>query len=201
MILRYDRIAMELPPPSDPDPDGAAAVQELMGGRFGEMSTFMNYTFQSFNFRGAPGCAALLRPGREHRCGGVWPRRARRDSHQHDVDRCIAVEQWTGPVPTADEEPARRRQGHRQSAPLSRRRPRGASTGFQRTAVERRLRLLVGRSGRGPDSQLLSRDRRSQRQAEGLRDGRPSSRAGSYRLSARPRGCPPDRVTREPSRS
>jgi Mn-containing catalase len=27
-------------------------VQELMGGRFGEMSTFMNYTFQSFNFRG-----------------------------------------------------------------------------------------------------------------------------------------------------
>jgi Mn-containing catalase len=27
------------------------AVQELMGGRFGEMSTLMNYTFQSFNFR------------------------------------------------------------------------------------------------------------------------------------------------------
>ena len=51
MILRYDRIAMELPPPSDPDPDGARAVQELMGGRFGEMSTFLNYTFQSFNFR------------------------------------------------------------------------------------------------------------------------------------------------------
>ena len=23
-----------------------------MGGKFGEMSTFMNYTFQSFNFRG-----------------------------------------------------------------------------------------------------------------------------------------------------
>jgi manganese catalase len=31
MILRYDRIAMELPPPSDPDPAGAAAVQELIG--------------------------------------------------------------------------------------------------------------------------------------------------------------------------
>jgi Mn-containing catalase len=55
MILRYDRIAMELPPPSDPDPEGAAAVQELMGGRFGEMSTFLNYTFQSFNFRGRQG--------------------------------------------------------------------------------------------------------------------------------------------------
>ena len=51
MIQRIDRLGVELPPPSDPDPDGAAAVQELMGGRFGEMSTFMNYTFQSFNFR------------------------------------------------------------------------------------------------------------------------------------------------------
>src|SRR3954454_1356432 len=55
MILRYDRIAMELPPPSDPDPAGAAIVQELMGGRFGEMSTLMNYTFQSFNFRNRQG--------------------------------------------------------------------------------------------------------------------------------------------------
>ncbi len=52
MILRSDRIGTELPPPSDPDPAGAAAVQELLGGRFGEMSTFLNYTFQSFNFRG-----------------------------------------------------------------------------------------------------------------------------------------------------
>src|SRR3954465_4932209 len=52
MILRIDRLGTELPPPSDPDPAGAAAVQELMGGRYGEMSTLMNYTFQSFNFRG-----------------------------------------------------------------------------------------------------------------------------------------------------
>src|SRR3954447_20566152 len=51
MILRIDRIATELPPPSTPDPAGAAVVQELLGGKFGEMSTFMNYTFQSFNFR------------------------------------------------------------------------------------------------------------------------------------------------------
>jgi Mn-containing catalase len=55
VILRLDRIATELPPPSQPDPAGAAAVQELMGGRFGEMSTFMNYTFQSFNFRNRQG--------------------------------------------------------------------------------------------------------------------------------------------------
>jgi Mn-containing catalase len=52
MILRIDRLGAELPPPSTPDPNGASAVQELLGGKFGEMSTFMNYTYQSFNFRG-----------------------------------------------------------------------------------------------------------------------------------------------------
>ena len=51
MILRIDRIQTEMPPPSSPDPAGAAVVQELLGGKFGEMSTFMNYTIQSFNFR------------------------------------------------------------------------------------------------------------------------------------------------------
>ena len=55
VILRIDRLQTELPPPSDPDPAGAAAVQELLGGKFGEMSTFMNYTFQSFNFRNRQG--------------------------------------------------------------------------------------------------------------------------------------------------
>jgi len=55
MILRIDKLQTAMPPPSDPDPAGAAAVQELMGGRFGEMSTFMNYTFQSFNFRNRQG--------------------------------------------------------------------------------------------------------------------------------------------------
>src|SRR3954454_10293876 len=55
MILRIDRLQTELPPPSTPDPAGAAVVQELLGGKFGEMSTFMNYTFQSFNFRARQG--------------------------------------------------------------------------------------------------------------------------------------------------
>ncbi len=52
MFLRIDRLQVELPMPTEPDPDAAAAVQELLGGRFGEMSTLMNYTYQSFNFRG-----------------------------------------------------------------------------------------------------------------------------------------------------
>ncbi len=52
MIHRFDKLAIALPTPESPDPNAAAAVQELLGGKFGEMSTFMNYTFQSFNFRG-----------------------------------------------------------------------------------------------------------------------------------------------------
>ena len=55
MILRLDRVQVNLPPPSEPDPAGASAVQELLGGKFGEMSTWLNYTFQSFNFRARQG--------------------------------------------------------------------------------------------------------------------------------------------------
>jgi Mn-containing catalase len=55
MIMRLDRLIAEIPPPSDPDPNGASMVQELLGGKFGEMSTFMNYTYQSFNFRNRQG--------------------------------------------------------------------------------------------------------------------------------------------------
>lgn len=52
MIAKIDRLAIELPTPKNPSPNDAAAVQELLGGKFGEMSTLMNYTYQSFNFRG-----------------------------------------------------------------------------------------------------------------------------------------------------
>jgi Mn-containing catalase len=52
MILRIDKLPIELPRPENPSPNSAAAIQELLGGKFGEMSTLMNYTMQSFNFRG-----------------------------------------------------------------------------------------------------------------------------------------------------
>ena len=52
MILKIDRLPIELPIPKNPSPNDAAAIQELLGGKFGEMSTLMNYTYQSFNFRG-----------------------------------------------------------------------------------------------------------------------------------------------------
>jgi len=38
--------------PDQPDPSAANALQEGLGGQFGEMRTMMQYLFQSFNFRG-----------------------------------------------------------------------------------------------------------------------------------------------------
>lgn len=52
MIFRADLLQTELPIPKHPSPAAAAAVQELMGGKAGEMSTLMNYFFQTVNFRG-----------------------------------------------------------------------------------------------------------------------------------------------------
>jgi Mn-containing catalase len=52
MFLRIDKLPVELPVSPEIDPVAAKNVQELLGGRFGEMSTLMNYTFQSFNMRG-----------------------------------------------------------------------------------------------------------------------------------------------------
>ena len=39
----------------EPDPDAANALQEGLGGQFGEMRTMMQYLFQSINFRGPDG--------------------------------------------------------------------------------------------------------------------------------------------------
>jgi Mn-containing catalase len=52
MFLRIDKLPVELPVSPKVDPIAAKNVQELLGGRFGEMSTLMNYTYQSFNMRG-----------------------------------------------------------------------------------------------------------------------------------------------------
>lgn len=38
--------------PDKPDPAAAKVLQETLGGRFGEMRTMMQYSFQSANFRG-----------------------------------------------------------------------------------------------------------------------------------------------------
>ncbi len=51
MFMRVDQLQAELPAPKRKDPNAAAALQELLGGKYGEMSTLGNYMFQSFNFR------------------------------------------------------------------------------------------------------------------------------------------------------
>ncbi|KIL49594.1 manganese catalase family protein [Jeotgalibacillus soli] len=51
MFKRVNKLLIELPAPEYGDANAAAAVQELLGGKFGEMSTLNNYMYQSFNFR------------------------------------------------------------------------------------------------------------------------------------------------------
>jgi Mn-containing catalase len=51
MMKRVNKLAIELPRPEHGDMNAASIVQELLGGKFGEMSTLNNYMFQSFNFR------------------------------------------------------------------------------------------------------------------------------------------------------
>ena len=51
MFMRVDKLQAELPAPKRADPNAAAALQELLGGKYGEMSTLNNYMYQSFNFR------------------------------------------------------------------------------------------------------------------------------------------------------
>ena len=45
MFLRVDKLQVDLPPPKKQDPNAAAALQELLGGKYGEMSTLGNYMF------------------------------------------------------------------------------------------------------------------------------------------------------------
>jgi Mn-containing catalase len=51
MFLRIDKLGIQLPADTKYDPTAAAAVQELLGGRFGEMSTLNNYLHQSTAMR------------------------------------------------------------------------------------------------------------------------------------------------------
>jgi Mn-containing catalase len=53
MFLHVQRMINEIVP-DEPDPAAANALQEGLGGQFGEMRTMMQYLFQAFNFRGAP---------------------------------------------------------------------------------------------------------------------------------------------------
>jgi Mn-containing catalase len=53
MYLHIQRLINEIAA-DEPDPGAANALQEGLGGQFGEMRTMMQYLFQSMNFRGDP---------------------------------------------------------------------------------------------------------------------------------------------------
>jgi Mn-containing catalase len=52
MFLSVNRIPHPIPPADSPNPKAAQALQEGLGGQFGEMRTMMQYFFQNMNFRG-----------------------------------------------------------------------------------------------------------------------------------------------------
>jgi Mn-containing catalase len=52
MFMHVQRMINEIVP-DEPDPAAANALQEGLGGQFGEMRTMMQYLMQAFNFRGA----------------------------------------------------------------------------------------------------------------------------------------------------
>lgn len=51
MFLSREKLVNEITK-DKPDPAAAKALQEALGGQFGEMRTMMQYQFQGFNFRG-----------------------------------------------------------------------------------------------------------------------------------------------------
>ncbi len=51
MFISIEKLQNEIPQ-SNPDPKAANALQEVLGGKFGEMRVMMQYMFQTFNFRG-----------------------------------------------------------------------------------------------------------------------------------------------------
>jgi Mn-containing catalase len=52
MFLSIKQLPNKIPAADKPDPKAAQALQEGLGGQFGEMRTMMQYLFQNMNFRG-----------------------------------------------------------------------------------------------------------------------------------------------------
>jgi Mn-containing catalase len=52
MFLSINKLPNNIRQGDKPDPKAAQALQEGLGGQFGEMRTMMQYLFQNMNFRG-----------------------------------------------------------------------------------------------------------------------------------------------------
>jgi hypothetical protein len=176
MILRMDRLQTELPMPKNPSPNDAAAIQELLGGKYGEMSTLMNYTFQSFNMRGR----SAIRP-------------------YYDLIANIATEEYghielvsyainmllTGSTrarPGTGQRPAGGRAEQPQPVPLHRQRAGGPAGRQHGQPVERELRYRHRQPEDGPPVQLPPGVRGPGKQDPRLRDDQGPVRPGDGRL-------------------
>ena len=93
----------------EPDPAAANALQEGLGGQFGEMRTMMQYLFQSMNFRGDAASQAVQgpAPGRRHR--GDQPRRADRHHDRPAARRLAASTRARRPTRSTSPAPRARR--------------------------------------------------------------------------------------------
>ena len=60
MFMRVDKLQAHLPQPETQDPNAAAALRELLGGKYGEMSTLGNYMFQSFIANSTPSTCTVF---------------------------------------------------------------------------------------------------------------------------------------------
>jgi Mn-containing catalase len=52
IFLSINKLPNNIPLADKPNPKAAQALQEGLGGQFGEMRTMMQYLFQNMNFRG-----------------------------------------------------------------------------------------------------------------------------------------------------
>ena len=181
MIRRVDRRQIELPPRLI-GPGRCRRCPGVLGGKFGEMSTFLNYTFQSFNFR---------KQGARPFYDLVANIAAEQFGHVELVAKTINT-MLTGATTTSAEWPGPGKSswadaGDRQAAPLPRRRPGSAATELAGPPMERGLCFFSGDLVEDFTT-TSSSYRSSEREAEGVRDGR-HRRAGADRFPARPWRC------------
>ena len=162
MILRIDKLAIELPMPAHPSPNSASAVQELLGGKFGEMSTLMNYTFQSFNFRGRD----RMKPFYDLISNIAAEEYGHIELVSHTINMLLSGSTARGDDPsTTPLEPATdaRNQYH-----FICQRPNSLTGRFHGQPLERHVRVLQRQSEIGPPPQLLPGVRSPGEQDSGL---------------------------------
>ena len=172
MYLHVQRLINDIVP-DEPDPAAANALQEGLGGQFGEMRTMMQYLFQSINFRGPSG-EAVPGPDPGHRHRGDQPRRADRHHHRPAARRLPAVQRQedrpAGQARRGWRHAAGVRAGRGQHPPLPRRRPGRAARRCCGQPVERLLRLQLRQPRARPALQPDARVHRPAAEVPHLRD-------------------------------